>query len=164
MNCSPTLTPEEFKQVHNGLCSLESVVTQLEDILHADLFIKLRKATGDIRRGMQGAYEQDHEASDRKHEMFKAFAETHGLKSTWSVYGVENFGDPRPFKDATTLNYKDHWGEKEATVAIKGNSWGDLYKAADECVKLSGDHHHVFIEGFRQSSINKNILFLITGS
>lgn len=164
MICSPTLTAEEFKQVHNGLCHLESVVTQLEDILNKDLFIKLRKATGDIRRGMQGAYDQDREAYDRKYKMFEAFADAHGLKSTWSIFEIENLGDPHPFKNATTLNYKDHWGEKEATVEIKGNSWGDLYKAADECVKQSGDTHHAFIEAFRQSSINKSILFLATGS
>lgn len=164
MNCSPTLTPEEFKQVHNGLCNLENTLSRLEEVLNQDLFMRLRKAAGEIRRGMAGAYDQDHKASDRKYNLFKSFAEENELKSTWSVYEVENFGDPHPFTNATTLNYKDHWGEKEATVAIKGNSWGDLYKAADECVKLSGDSHHAFIEAFRQSSINKNVLFLVTGS
>lgn len=164
MYCSPTLTADEFKKVHNGLCTLDRLISRLEEVLHPSLYADLVKASNEIRRGMAGAYDQDHLAADRKHALREAFAKENQLKSIWSVMEVENFGDPHPYTKAKTLAYKDHWGEKEASVEIKGRTWGDLYKAADQCIQASEDEHHVFIEAFRQSSINPEILFLVTGS
>ena len=164
MFCNPTLTAEEFKQVHNGLCNLDMVVQRLEDSLHPDLFVKLRKAANEIRSGLKGAYDQDREVGDRKYNHYSAVREQRGLKSIWSIYDVESLSIAHPFVGAKQVVYKDHWGEKETVAEIKGFTWADLYVAADRCIRESNDSHHSFIERFNQSSINPEILFLYTGS
>jgi hypothetical protein len=39
-----------------------------------------------------------------------------------------------------------------------------LYVAADKLIRDSGDGHHIYIEDFKQSSIDPEILFVSTGS
>ena len=34
------------------------------------------------------------------------------------------------------------------TAKVEGNTWLDLYRAANEVVEKSGDTHHIFIENF----------------
>lgn len=48
-----------------------------------------------------------------------------------------------------TIVYRDHWGDQEARESVDGNTWRDLYLAADRCIRDSGDHHHVFIEALK---------------
>lgn len=164
MYCSPTLTADEFKKVHNGLCSLDRLVGRLEEVLHPSLYADLVKASNEIRNGMAGAYDQDQLAADRKQAHIEAFAKMNRLKSIWSVMNIENFSDPHPYTKAKFLAYNDHWGDPSDLIKIKGNTWGDLYKAADLCIEASKDEHHIFIEAFRQSTIDPKILFLATGS
>ena len=33
-------------------------------------------------------------------------------------------------------------------VPVVGDTWHDLYKSTDAAVRISGDHHHIFIEGY----------------
>ena len=165
MNCSPTLTAEEFKTIHNALCDLDSVTRHLEDVLKPELFVKLAKAARNIREGLEGAYEQDHQAFDRKSKHFDAVKDQLGLKhSEWSIYEVEDMNERHPFAGAGTVTYKDHWGDKPVSVAINGLTWNALWVAADACIRDSGDQHHVFIERLRPSKEDPTVLFLSTGS
>ena len=165
MNCSPTLTAEEFKTIHNALCDLDSVTRQLEDVLKPELFLKLAKAGSTIRKGLEGAYEQDNQAFSRKSRHFDEVKAQLGLKnSEWSIYEVDNMNERHSFFGATTVTYKDHWGDKPVSAAINGLTWNALWVAADACIRDSGDEHHVFIERFRVSKEDATVLFLSTGS
>ena len=86
-----------------------------------------------------------------------------GLSAIWSIYEVDNLNETHPFKGATKVIYKTY-GSGDHVVAIDGNTWKALYIAADTLIDESGDMHHVFIEAFKQSSINPEILFVTTGS
>lgn len=164
MNCSPTITADEFKTIHNAVCNLDSICSQLEDILKPELYVKLVKARNDIRKGLEGAYEQDHSAFDRKHNHYDQVRTELGLSATWSIFEVDNLSEPHPYQGAVRVVYKDHWGSKPVECQVTGTTWAALYVAANACIRNSGDEHHVFIEQFRPSKDNTQTLILSTGS
>jgi hypothetical protein len=163
MNCNPTLTADEFKTIHNALCELDHVKQTLEDILSKDLYIKLAKATSQIREGLANAYEQDNKSFEHKMDYFDRVREELGLSATWSMYEVDNLSERHPFEGVTKVVYRAY-GSGDHEVAINGATWAALYVAANALIRDSGDDHHSFIEGFTQSSIDPTILFLSTGS
>lgn len=164
MNCSPTITAEEFKAIHNAVCNLDSICYQLEDILKPELYLKLVTARNSIRDGLAGAYEQDHEAFSRKSRHFDDVKAQLELKnSEWSFYEVENLSDPHPYGDVDCVVYDQHWGKKDIKVKVTGSTWAALWVAADACIRDSGDEHHVFVEKFYPIEGTKN-LRMVTGS
>lgn len=78
--------------------------------------------------------------------------------SVWSIMEAD-LATKHGFKEQTLI-YNQNAG-KPVTVTIDGDRWMDLWKAADTCIRKSGDKHHVFIEEFQRSG---GKLFLITGS
>lgn len=161
MNCSPTITAQDFSTIHNAVCELDSLVYRLEDVLKPELYNKLVKARDDIRKGLEGAYKQDSQTFDSKYEHYNKVREELGLSSVWSLYEVEDLNNSHSFKNVTKVVYRAHWGKKPVSVAIVGNTWASLYVAADACIRDSGDDHHIFIESFTQEG---DALILSTGS
>ena len=161
MKCNVTLTADEFEAVDSALCELDMVKSRLEDVLNKDLYIKLAKATTDIRRSLKGAYQQLEKSVETKMDYFYRTRDELGLSATWSIYEIDNFSERHPYEGVTTVTYKDHWGEKTVVTPINGLTWAALYVAADAAIRDSGDDHHVFIEGFTQDG---NTLVLTTGS
>ena len=93
---------------------------------------------------------------------FYELKEAYGFVSMWSIYdGVNDPYEPSPY-EARTMVYQDNWAEPvEVSLPAGKLTWLDRWKAADKCIKQSGDTHHIFIEGFRP---NGGVLELITGS
>ena len=152
MNCNPTLTANEFKTIHNALCSLDSINDfQVSELVET------------IRGALANAYEQDHKAFDSKMEYYSTVREDLGLDAVWSVYEVDNLSERHPFEGVKKVIYRAY-GSGDHEVAIEGNTWKSLYIAADTLISNSGDNHHIFIESFKQSSIDPEILFVTTGS
>lgn len=165
MNCSPTLTAEDFKTIHNALWELDAVTRQLEDVLKPELFTKLARAASTIRKGLEGAYEQDDRAFRVKMDHYGSVQRELDIRdSEWSIFEVDDMNSPHPYKGATVVRYKDHWGDKTVSSAINGTTWNALWVAADACIRDSQDEHHVFIEQFRPSTEDPTVLFLSTGS
>ena len=166
MNCSPTLTANDFKQVHNGICKLAAAISAVEDVIHPSLLKDLLQAQSEITAGLQSAYEQDIASFDSKYEHFDDMRKHLGLNSVWSIYEVDELGETHKFGDRVLqLAYHDHWGNNGPVfVEIKGDTWVDLYEAADQAIRLSGDEHHVFIEAFRVNPECPEQLILTTGS
>lgn len=153
MNTAVTLTAEEFKVLHNSLCDLDRF-GQFKEI--ADIVERIRQVA------LKSAYEQDSTAFDRKHDYYGRFREANGLTTIWSVYELQEHGflQDHPWQGAKSLCYHDRH-----TAPIQGPTWGDLYRAADEVIRRSGDSHHIFIEGFYHSVKGDNtVLELTTGS
>ena len=156
MNCSPTLSAEEFKILHNTLWDLDCLQDERVQVL-----------VERIRKQVLGrAYEQDNRAFETKHDYYSNFQESLKLSAIWSIYELEpgEFSKEHPYKGAVQLAYSDHWGDKPVFVEIKGSKWSDLYKAADEAIRLSGDNHHIFIERFSPNPKEPQQLRLTTGS
>lgn len=161
MNCAPTLTSEEFKQVHNGLCDLRNAIETLEGVLAPELYNRLVKAKAQITTGLVGAYDQDDRSFSSKSAHYESVRGDLGLSAAWSMYEVDDLNKSYPFEGVIKVVYRDHWGEKPVSCTIIGNTWAALYVAANACIRDSGDNHHVFIENFKQEG---NALVLSTGS
>jgi hypothetical protein len=151
MNCNPTLTANEFKTIHNTLWAMEY------DGMDS------KTAAEKIREALAGAYEQENKAFDTKYEHYSQVKQELSLDAIWSVYEVDNLSERHPFEGATKVVYSA-FGSGDQEVAINGSTWAALYVAGNALIRDSGDNHHVFIEHFKQSSVNPEILFMTTGS
>jgi len=162
MNVAPQLTAQEFSDIHNAKCEINSIVQSLEGVIADRLHERLQKALDLINKGLDNAYKLDEEAYERKSAHYDAISTEHGFKTIWSVHEVSDLN--APFAGAATkLAYRDHWGASEVVVPINGNTWVDLWRAAEAAIKQSGDTHHVFIEAFIPSNVT-GVLVLSTGS
>lgn len=163
MNCSPTLTAKEFSDIHNAKCEFHAVANALEGVISERLHERLQAALDLMNKGLDNAYKQDNEAYERQSKHYDEISEKHGFKSIWSVHEVTDLN--APFAGAAThVAYENHWGDEVAPVPINGNTWVDLWRAAETAIKQSGDTHHVFIEGFTPSHTQEGVLVLSTGS
>jgi len=161
MNCAPTLTAEEFKQIHNGLCDLRHAIDRLDGVLAHDVFKLLTKAREQISVGLVGAYEQDTRSFDSKNSHYESVQKDLNLDAIWSMYEIDDLNQSHPFEGVTKVVYRNHWGRKSVSCTINGNTWAALYVAANACIRDSADNHHVFIENFTKEDDN---LILSTGS
>lgn len=161
MNCSPTITSQEFSKIHNGLCDLRHACDRLEEVLSPDLYKLLVKAKDQIREGLNSAYEQDDRAFTRKSRHYESVQKDLDLDAIWSVSEVDDLNRSHPFEGVTKVVYRNHWGSKSVSCTIIGNTWASLYVAANACIRDSGDNHHVFIENFTKED---DTLILSTGS
>jgi len=101
--------------------------------------------------------------TDEKFDYYNQVREDLGLDAVWSIFEVENLSERHPFVGATKVIYRAY-GSGDHEVTIEGDTWKSLYIAADTLIRDSGDGHHIFIEDFKQSSIDSEILFVTTGS
>lgn len=165
MHCSVTLNQKEFSTIHNGLCDLSHACERLYDVLAPELYQLLLNARDQVRSGLDSAYEQDNKAFTRKSCHYDEVKAELGLKnSKWSIYEVDNLSDRHPFEGADRVVYRDHWGRKPVSSSINGLSWVALWRAADACIRDSGDRHHEFIESFNRDPEDTRTLILSTGS
>lgn len=161
MNCSPTITSQEFSKIHNGLCDLRHACDRLEEVLSPDLYKLLVKAKNQIREGLTSAYEQDDKAyTSRSNHYAEVQKDLKLFDSSWSVYEVTDLNERFPYT-ASTVTYRNHWGNGTQVKVINGSSWAALWVAANACIRDSGDEHHIFIEAFKQEG---DTLILSTGS
>lgn len=161
MHCNVTISSEEFKTIHNGLCDLRVVVNRLEGVLSPELYSLLLRAKNEIRKGLDGAYAQEQRSFESKNTHYNDVAKARGLRSSWSMFEVNDLNAVHPYEGATHVSYVNHWGPKPIKMPITGNTWADLYSTADECIRCSGDDHHIFIENFKRDD---DVLLLSTGS
>jgi len=164
MKDSHTLTAEEFKEIHNAKCELNSVAQSLDGIIHPDLHKKIMKALAGIRKGLDTAYKQNEATYQRRDSHYNQVSRLAGYTTIWSNHEVEDMTKEHDWPGVTNLLYKDHWGQVPVSVPIKGNTWIDLWRAADEAINQSGDRHHVYIESFHPSNEIPGTLVLSTGS
>ncbi len=87
-----------------------------------------------------------------------------GAKTIWSHNNELNADAVGLPGTNLLLVYKQHWG---SAGVIEFNlpdnpTWRDLFWAADNLIRRSGDEHHIFIEKFKK--IGDGNYELITGS
>jgi len=155
MNCSPTLSAEDFGKLHNAKCELHAVLQSLEGVVHDRLYARFSKALADLEASLAGAYAQDEKVFDERSTHYRSVSDELNAMSIWSMYEVEDLRQPHPYAGAEVVRYLGK------TVQISGTTYVDLFRAADQAIRLSGDGHHVFIECFSQNGF---ALELSTGS
>ena len=156
-----TITSDEIKDIHNGLCRLRNVISRLEDALSHHTINELRKSMSEIEKGFKSARDQKEDRWDEANRFFEKTREELKYTSVWSIY--EKYDDMH--KTAFFLEEGSVLVHENFSVPLPTGSrtWFDMWKAADEAIfAVGGDH--IFIESFTQSSINPKIILLGTGS
>lgn len=155
-----TITSDEVRDIHNGLCSLRTSIQYLEDTLSPVLMKELRQAKYEIEKGFKSAREQSDARWTRMNDHFEQLKAEHKFQSVWSIYEVDFMGDfAFVFEEGSHLVHENF----SVPLPVGKVTWLDMWKAADEAIfAVGGDH--IFIESFTRSSINPNIILLRTGS
>lgn len=164
MLCEPTLSAEDFKNVHNAKCELISVLESLKGVIHPSLYSRFESGIEMLNKGLKSAYDQEdalYHASEN--HIAEVENELGGMRSIWSMHEVKDLRAAHPWPNHTTLSYQG-WGEREVVIHIPGPLWKDLWLAAEQAIERSGDSHHIFIESFSQHPSRPTELRLGTGS
>lgn len=162
-----TLSGKDFKTLHNTLCELRSIVGDMErSLIKVE---RLESVIAQFEQGLADAYAQDSAQFERKMDAFHLAQTSHGFKTIWSLYEVEDLEQQHPFVNAREICYRDHWGKEPVYETIKTEgqghgTWMELWAAADRCIRRSGDDHHIFIESFQTVADQPHQLRLTTGS
>ena len=162
MICDVTLKAEKFRTIHNALWDLKMIQCDLAGAIHPDRLEKLAQVEEEIRAALADAYKQEDQAYDRRQKHYILAAEAIEARSVWSLSEVEDLWAAHPYLGARFVCYTSHWGKNHPQVPIEGLRWLDLWRAADQCIRASGDDHHIFIETFEDRG--DGVLFLHTGS
>jgi hypothetical protein len=157
------LEPGEFRDLHNGVCKITHLVSNLENTLSAELIRQFREGLDLINQAVERSREIEEALDDANRDYVDRTAILHQFKSVWSLDQKIDFKDPHGFP-VVFMAYDNHWGEKVSSVTIPGDTWLDLWRSAEELIKFSGDTHHIFIEAFEVSKTQPDTLILSTGS
>ena len=162
-----TIAEADRRNIHNGLCDIYFTLKHLEEVLHPSTLKRLRRGYDLIEQGFADVRKQEEEIDDAKRELYCRVTEELGVGSIWSMSEVTDF-------DSSFRKYYNIEDAPRVAVTYQGVTvvmedteitWKDLFKAADRAIKLSGDTHHIFIEGFQVSRENEQTsLMLSTGS
>lgn len=160
------LNRAQWKNLHNALCAAEQEASGLFAVLKdgGEGLAALKS----VREALAPAYAQDREAFERQFDYFRQTQRDNGFLANWSLYDETDWGsfdEPHPYTGATHVVYNNHWGTtSDIAVPIQGNTWLDLYRAANEAIEHSNDTHHIFIEFFEPVPDKPGYLGLATGS
>ncbi len=139
---SVMISGSDFKTIHNTLCELRSIVKRMEhSMIKSD---ELERVVEGFEIGLRDAYDQDNSQFEEKMNYYGRFQDDNDLEAVWSIYELPLYGflQDHPYPSDVSVVYQGH------RAPVEGRTWGDLYRAADQCVRLSGDSHHIFIERF----------------
>ncbi len=153
-----TLSGDDFKTIHNTLCELRSVQERITGVVSNDIADRIHNIIKRFETGLKDAYAQDDSVFQAKMDYYDQFKTDNSLGSIWSIYELPVHGflnNHQYSSDAFVVYQGQH-------CAVSGSTWGDVYRAADHCIRNSGDLHHIFIEGFEVK--NGNELHMYTGS
>jgi hypothetical protein len=168
MNTTPAPNMDSIPLSIGDFKKLNSAVNQLYWLHNSNLrdhlkVDKLWEILGNFKDALKKANREEKANFDRKMEYYEETADSLGLKSTWSIYEVEDMSSTHPFTSAKAIIYKKghHWGDKDVEILIEGDTWQSLFVAADSAIRMSEDNHHTFIERFEPDG---DKLILLTGS
>lgn len=99
--------------------------------------------------------------SENNAKKLNEISDKHDLSSTWSISEINADMLNSTFKNNEEIEISYY---KDTIKLDKMSSWLDIWKASDKLIRLSGDKHHIFIEGLEPVSNTKNKFKLVTGS
>jgi hypothetical protein len=138
------LSKEQVTKLHNAQCYLGNVIERLRGVVHPDRVAELEKEHKAIREVMQPIWEEEDRLTNIGSKAAAEAADTHQLKySVWAYDPyMTDFYDRHAWQGAGWL------ADGYRKVPIRGNTWVDLWVAADQLIKMAGNNNHIFIEDF----------------
>jgi hypothetical protein len=169
-----TFNDQELKDLHNSECEVYQIVKELSSMFREDH--RLCESADRALRLFDKAMDRYHKAeSQAMHNWFDYCDEWKrklGVElAIWSIQDVDfeeehdwaHLADANSDLPNTITVATDGWSEQQGTAIVCGRTWADLYVAADQAIRASSDHHHVFIEGFAPTGKGRR-LEIIAGS
>ena len=98
------------------------------------------------RQALEPLYARERDAFAGENAHFNRMRRELGALAVWSLFGSGDLRTPHPFGAMSWLLYRAHWGPGAVVQALPGDTWLDLYRAAEACIGASGDRHPLFIE------------------
>jgi hypothetical protein len=151
------ITSKQVSDILNGFLYLYQALDLAKETFRdeSDFVVKLRMAVKYLKPIRDDVVARKDAYEDKLYDMFKATGEVNDFRSIWSIYSVSDLNSAHPFTGAKFLRHVD--GQEP----IPGNTYLDLWKAADLSIRKLNDMH-IFIEGFRK--VDSDVLELLTGS
>lgn len=109
--------------------------------------------------------EQEEKDFDKKMSGFSKLQDKHKLWSIWSEYAISPKDMKKTFSDKPVISLiYESWGPTQTVKVNKIATWFDMWKVAEQAMRLSGDEHHQFIEAFVEDNKKPGHFKLVTGS
>lgn len=160
---------EAAKRVHQfiTIAQADRPADILADVMHYCDIKKLgfEEELDHARRYLEEEQEVDTREAlmTQRREHYRKVRRDLRLGSIWTDFDVENLNEDHAFQGNRKLVYDAPWGNP-VTVDIQGDTWMNLWQAADQAIKQSNDNHHIYIKRFEQHPSKPRTLILITGS
>lgn len=158
------LVLEDMEKIENLSPDLHSLSQRLEG-----LSPKFSEQIQGVQNLLSVVFEkyrsQEENDFDRKMNGFGKLQDKHKLWSIWSEYKISPSDMKKDFSDkpVESLSYES-WGPTQSVKVGKISTWLDMWKVADQIMKLSGDTHHQFVEAFVEDKKKPGHFKLVTGS
>jgi len=154
-----TLMHDNFSSIHNARCNLLSLIERIDGVVNEKVVDELKRINAHLTEGLADVYEQETKDFDSRSMHYEKVRDANRFMSVWSIFEVDNIFDLSGIK-GRELAYEGK------VVPLPGGNlqWWDLWRAAENVMKASGDTHHVFIEQFAPRKNNPAVIELVTGS
>jgi hypothetical protein len=156
-----SFTAEQMSSLHNAKCKLFSVNEQVFKVLSPELLKEYDDVLHMLDKLLEPVYKEEDQLDRLADAAQNKVSRKHKLRSVWSVDKRTNFTErvePAP----SSIQYINHWGPSKVSIEVTGDTWEDMWIAADRAIGFSGDTHHSFIEDFKH--IGDGVYELSTGS
>lgn len=162
-----TVTSKQVSNIHNAMCSVRSMKDLMEETFKDDSrFVQdinyIFNLLEPIRKELMD--KKDAEDDDIR-DQAEVVRRVNGLKhSIWSIYGMDSFDSKSPVPVGSKI--VSWYTRGDESVTVEGETWLDLWKAADKLIGQTIDDHgdHVFIEGFKKVRGDDSAYEVILGS
>lgn len=164
MQVGATLTPAEFKDLHNGICKFYALKSQLEGVLVNSLIQEMTDGLELIEKALKASRDAEEAFDDANRDTLSSLEQELEIKhSNWAMEEVPASKMHNvAFKNVRHLSYDNRSVMFEKTEL----TWADLWQAADYLIGKSSRRNHVFVEEFKGASCDTigDYLVLKTGS
>ena len=156
---TPTLTPAEWRDLHNAYNQLNQVYEDIGEVLHPTITAPLVEVLHEIQQVMFRCNAEEQKIDDEIGEITDNVKSANRLLTNWCLR-TPDFEAAHPYKNAQFVT------DGTRQVKINGRAWVDLWRAANELI-VRDDYtvpDHCFIEGFKAVRGDKTVLKVLTGS
>lgn len=155
-------TKIDIQKIENLYPKISSFYNHIEGILNEKLVKDFQEIQETFKSVFAEKWKQKELDWDKNYKELEKIAKQQKFKSIWSISEIKakDLNSYFSKNKVKSLMYLDQKIEINAKV-----SWLEMWGYADQIICMSGDQHHIFIEGFeKMHSKSSNEYHLITGS
>lgn len=159
------MNKSEMNDIHNARAACNQISLALKELFRDDHTLNRYsfKASMLLERALERYYKAEKMHQDEWYDYVdRKKKELNISHSVWSIQDVD-FDEPHNWPNMKFIKTSG-WEEISVIKEIHGNTWSNLWQAADAALGASDDKHHVFIESFYPSQPGEDTLIVSCGS